>query len=101
MLQALGRPRRGDGGATWALSLAAAVALTGPALPAFGQTIVLYQNNFEMPNVPLVKDCGDALDQRGIQFLYGTPGITFQQQFTVEVVLIKDPVYTNPPPGIG
>jgi hypothetical protein len=73
--------------------------------PAVSQTIVLYENDFETPNVSVVQTCGFALDQRGINFLYGSPQGIFQQQFTVETVLINftidgHPFYSDPS-GVG
>lgn len=60
---------------------------------------VLYSNDFESPNVPLVADCGPWLDQkRGINALFGTDDFQFAQFETVEGVLLKDEkgVYTDP-----
>ncbi|MCC7384482.1 MAG: hypothetical protein IT384_21725 [Deltaproteobacteria bacterium] len=75
-----------------------AVALSwAPA--AFAQsTVVLYSNDFETPNTALVVNCGNSLDIRGINFLYGGPGFTYQQVNTVEGVVIDDPAgrYTDP-----
>ena len=45
------------------------------------QTVILYENNFEKPNVPLTVDCGNSLDTRGINFLYGTDAFKFTQDF--------------------
>jgi hypothetical protein len=67
--------------------------------PAVSQTVSLYQNDFEHPNVTPIPTCGIALDQRGINFLYGSPQATFQQQFTVEAVIIH-PSYSDPS-GVG
>lgn len=55
------------------------------------QTVILYENNFEKPNVPLVVDCGNSLDTRGINFLYGEKDFEFAQDFTVEAVFLHDP----------
>lgn len=44
---------------------------------AFGQSIVLYTNDFESPNVPIVINCPNSLDTRGINFLYGSAGFVF------------------------
>lgn len=62
------------------------------------QSRVLYTNDFETPNVPLVVNCPHALDARGINFLYGTPAFQFNQVNTVEGVLLDDPskLYKNP-----
>jgi hypothetical protein len=67
--------------------------------PAASQTIILYQNNFEAPNVPLQANCA-TLDARGINSLYGTSQGTFEQVNTVEGVLLKSPQYSDPS-GIG
>jgi hypothetical protein len=71
------------------------------APPAPCQSAILYQNDFETPNVPIEQQCA-ALDFRGINFLYGTPQNQFYQQFTVEAVSIQDGagLYSNPS-GIG
>jgi hypothetical protein len=80
----------------------AAVATLGfpPAVTA--QSILLYQNDFETPNVPIAILCGNSLDTRTINELYGTPGFVFNQQFTVEAVSIDDALdlYSDPA-GIG
>jgi hypothetical protein len=55
---------------------------------SFGQTIILYQNDFESPNVPVVQRCGYALDTATINSLYGSAQGTFAQVYTVEAVLI-------------
>ncbi|HET8939388.1 MAG TPA: MYXO-CTERM sorting domain-containing protein [Polyangiales bacterium] len=55
------------------------------------QTVILYENNFEKPNVPLMVDCGNSLDTRGINFLYGEKDFEFAQDFTVEAVFLHDP----------
>lgn len=54
------------------------------------QTITLYQNDFENPNVPTVLACGYALDIRTINTLYGNQGGEFSQINTVETVLINE-----------
>mgnify|MGYP000024967525 CR=1 FL=1 len=66
------------------------------AVPATSQ--VLYSNNFETPNTPLLVACGNALDARGINFLYGSPAFQFTQVNTVEGVVLADPaaLYKNP-----
>ena len=65
-------------------------------------TVVLYSNNFESPNVPLAVNCGNSLDTRGINFLYGKPGFTYDQVFTVEGVNIHDPLHLySDPEGKG
>jgi hypothetical protein len=65
-------------------------------------TVVLYENDFESPNVTPAVDCGNSLDTRGIDFLYGTDEVFYNQTNTVEAVFIQDPValYKNPE-GIG
>lgn len=72
----------------WCLSVASA---------ASAQTVILYQNNFESPNEPLAVDCGNSLDGRGINVLYGRSDFQFSQQHTVEAVFLHDPAgkYTN------
>ena len=55
------------------------------------QTVILYENSFEKPNVPLAVDCGNSLDTRGINFLYGEKDFEFAQDFTVEAVFLHDP----------
>jgi Thrombospondin type 3 repeat len=66
--------------------------LSGVGVPASGhaQTVILYQNDFESPNVPLAVDCGNSLDGRGINLLYGTADFQFAQQETVEAVFLDD-----------
>src|SRR6185369_3995906 len=46
----------------------------------------------------IVIDCGDSLDTRGIDFLFGAPGFSFSQQFTVEAVVHADnqSLYSDP-----
>ncbi|MFO0756138.1 MAG: thrombospondin type 3 repeat-containing protein [Byssovorax sp.] len=65
---------------------------------AQASTVVLYSNNFETPNVAMQVNCGNSLDSRGINFLYGKAGFTYDQQFTVEGVTIHDPSgkYSDP-----
>ena len=67
-----------------------------------GQTVVLYSNDFESPNVSSFRTCGNSLDARGINFLHGEPGFVYHQQNTVEGLLINDPfgLYSNPQ-GLG
>lgn len=52
--------------------------LAAPA-PAGAQSIVLYTNDFESPNVPIQVSCGNSLDSRTIDALYGAPGFAFHQ----------------------
>lgn len=79
-----------------ALILAAAFTPSPRALAQ--STVVLYSNDFETPNTALAVNCGNSLDIRGINFLYGGPGFTYQQVNTVEGVVIDDPagMYTDP-----
>jgi hypothetical protein len=88
-------PRRRFASAT----LVALLAVPGAAL---GQSVVLYSNDFESPNVPVAINCGNSLDTRGIDFLYGAPGFVFHQVNTVEQVVHADPSgkYSNPE-GVG
>jgi hypothetical protein len=67
-------------------------------LPAvsFGQSVVLYTNDFESPNVPIVINCGNSLDTSGINTLYGSPGFVFNQVNTVEAVSVKQALYSDP-----
>jgi hypothetical protein len=58
---------------------------------AHAQTVILYDNDFETPNEPLKVDCGNSLDGRGINTLYGTEMFQFEQKFTVEAVFLQDP----------
>lgn len=58
---------------------------------ASAQTITLYQNDFETPNVPVILACGYALDTRTINTLFGGQGGDFSQINTVETVLINQP----------
>ncbi len=79
-----------------------AALLAGAAGPARAQTIVLYDNDFETPNQPIVRNCGFALDQTPINTLFGTPQGLFQQTFTVEAVLVTDASGTySDPSGTG
>jgi hypothetical protein len=65
---------------------------------ASGQSIVLYTNDFESPNVPVVINCGNSLDSRGINLLYGSPGFVYNQEFTVEAITHADlqGLYSDP-----
>ena len=64
----------------------------GIPINGYAQTVILYQNDFESPNVPLAVDCGNSLDGRGINTLYGTEEFQFSQQNTVEAVFLHDPM---------
>lgn len=77
----------------WTLALA-----TLSAGSVRAQSIVLYTNDFESPNVPVAIDCGNSLDTRGINFLYGTAGFTYNQVNTVEAVVHADnqALYSDP-----
>jgi len=65
---------------------------------ALGESVVLYSNDFETPNVPLVVNCGNSLDARGVNFLYGNEEFVYNQVHSVEAVLIDDlsDLYTDP-----
>lgn len=78
-----------------AVALAALLG-TPPAVRA--QSVVLYTNSFESPNVPIQIDCGNSLDARGINLLFGAPGFVYSQQFTVEAVVHADSrqLYADP-----
>jgi hypothetical protein len=67
-----------------------------------GSSIVLYSNDFETPNVPIEINCGNSLDTRTIDELYGDPSFVFHQQFTVEAISIDDAgdLYSDPE-GVG
>jgi hypothetical protein len=68
-----------------------------PLSSASAQTVILYENDFEQPNMPLVVNCGNSLDTRGINVLYGSADFKFDQQRTVEAVFLHDPAgkYSN------
>lgn len=70
--------------------------------PDGGTSIALYENDFEHPNTPITINCGNSLDGRGINFLYGSTDFTFTQTFTVEAVSTHDAqgLYSDPS-GIG
>jgi hypothetical protein len=63
----------------------------------FAQHQVLYQNNFETPLIPPVVNCGPDIDQTAVNLLWGGTGIgiggagQFQQEFTIETILINGP----------
>jgi Thrombospondin type 3 repeat len=78
-------------------ALGAALLLALPSA-AGEQSVVLYANDFETPNVPVAINCGNSLDTRGINFLYGQPGFVYNQMFTVEAVTIADSqaLYSDP-----
>jgi MYXO-CTERM domain-containing protein len=63
----------------------------GLAPVSHAQTVILYSNDFEHPNKPLMADCGNSLDSREINELYGTASFQFVQDFTVEAVFLHDP----------
>ncbi|HKU39506.1 MAG TPA: hypothetical protein VJR89_15210 [Polyangiales bacterium] len=71
------------------------LALSGLTLaatqPAAAQPLILYSNDFEAPNQPIRADCGNSLDQSGINPTYGRPGFMFVEQFSVETVVLQDP----------
>jgi hypothetical protein len=62
-------------------------------------TVVLYQNDFESPLVPLTANCAPDFDARNVNTLFGPE---FKQQNTVETLLINGPANLyNDPSGIG
>lgn len=63
-----------------------------------GATEVLYANDFETPNVPIAVNCGNSLDSRTIDQLFGTADFKYAQVNTVEGVSLQDPagLYKNP-----
>jgi hypothetical protein len=67
------------------LGFAAAAAEAGPP-----PSVVLYSNDFETPNQAIVIECGNSLDKTPIHTLYGSPGFSFDQEFTVEAVSTAD-----------
>lgn len=93
-----------EGGLTQCLRMRTLAGLLGVCIAssASAQTVVLYANDFEHPNVTPAVNCGNSLDTRGIDLLYGAPGFRYQQTFTVEAVLISDAqgLYTDPS-GVG
>ncbi|MET0342289.1 MAG: hypothetical protein ABW252_14895 [Polyangiales bacterium] len=62
------------------------------------QSQVLFQSDFETPNIPLVANCGKWLHQTEINDLFGTDTFQFAQAQTVEGVVLQDDdgVYTDP-----
>jgi hypothetical protein len=92
------RSLQGAGTSHTAIFLLALACL--PMQGAYGQDILLYENDFETPNVELSRNCGFALDVREINTLYGTVENPYHQTNTVEAVLINDPTYSDPS-GIG
>jgi hypothetical protein len=80
----------------------ALVFVTAPAIPALAASVNLYSNDFESPNEPIVINCGNSLDVRGINFLYGSDDFVYHQVNTVEAVSLVDNVaaYQNPE-GLG
>ena len=65
---------------------------------AAGDSVVLYSNDFESPNIPPIINCQNSLDTRPVNDIYGTEDFTFHQIFTVETVFHVDsiPIYQNP-----
>jgi hypothetical protein len=61
-------------------------------------SVVLYSNDFESPNVALEINCGNSLDIRGIDFLYGSEDFVYHQTNTVEAVVVDDnlSIYSDP-----
>ena len=68
--------------------------LSSLCVPASGeaQTKVLYGNDFEVPNLLPEINCGDALDWRGINQLYGSESFNFEQEFSVEAIHLNNPL---------
>jgi len=56
--------------------------------PARAETLILYGNDFEAPNVTPAATCA-TLDPLGINMLYGTADFVFNQINTVEAVLVE------------
>lgn len=76
----------------WFGSLLALSGLTlAAAQPAAAQPLILYSNDFETPNQAVTADCGNSLDQSGINAIYGKPGFMFVEQNSVETVVLQDP----------
>ena len=65
---------------------------------AVAQTRVLYGNDFEQQNLAAEINCGETLDWRGINQLYGDEHFSFEQTFSVEAVHIHNPadLYNDP-----
>ncbi len=65
--------------------------------PVFSQTVLLYQNNFESPLISPSPNCGPDLDVTLINVIWGGTGLgtggggEFEQQYTVETILINGP----------
>jgi hypothetical protein len=64
--------------------------------PAHAQAVILYQNDFETPNVPVTVTCGQNLNGNSVNTNYGQTGFTFQQIATVETVVVTAPGYSDP-----
>jgi hypothetical protein len=73
------------------------LALLSPTSASFA-SVTLYANDYESPNVPITVNCGNSLDIRTIDSLYGYPGFQYDQINTVEAVQLDDPsgLYSNP-----
>src|SRR6185369_9694838 len=79
--------------------LQAALLFSLGAVPArAADSVVLYANDFESPNKTPAINCGNSLDTRPINEIYGTSSFVFHQVFTVETVFHHDsiPIYSNP-----
>lgn len=77
----------------------ACIPLSGTPEAAGGaSSVVLYSNDFETPNQELAVNCGNSLDTRGINLLYGTTDFVFAQVNTVEGIVVHDPsaLYSDP-----
>lgn len=62
---------------------------------ASADVTVLYGNDFEAPNLAPAVTCGDNLDWRGINMLYGNEGHLFGQVHTVEAVHLDTAPYVD------
>jgi len=80
------------------LVIAAWAAGLSPQLAA-AQELVLYENDFETPNQPITVDCGNSLDQSGVNAIFGRAGYSFVEDFTVDAVVLHDPAGKYGDPG--
>lgn len=78
--------------------LAAILAVLSASSAPAADSVVLYTNDFESPNLTPQINCGNSLDTRPVNDLYGTAGFVFHQVNTVETVFHEDsiPIYSNP-----
>jgi hypothetical protein len=72
-------------------ALGLCLSIIGSSQVVSADTAVLYKNDFETPNKPLEVDCGNSLDGREINELYGTSDFKFEQRETIEAVFLHDP----------